>query len=57
MRAVNAYLPSAVIVTSHDAVQQYPEIAKLLDGVRYVKVFESYPDALWLRADTAAPLR
>jgi 4-amino-4-deoxy-L-arabinose transferase-like glycosyltransferase len=46
-----------VIVTSHDAVQQYPEIAKLLDGVRYVKVFESYPDALWLRADTAAPLR
>jgi 4-amino-4-deoxy-L-arabinose transferase-like glycosyltransferase len=57
---VEAYVALArplVIVTSHDALQQYPEIAQLLDGVRYVKEFDSYPDAVWVRADSAAPLR
>jgi len=45
-----------VIVTAHDALQQYPEILKLLDGVSYVNEFESYPDAVWVRADTVAQL-
>jgi 4-amino-4-deoxy-L-arabinose transferase-like glycosyltransferase len=45
-----------VIVTSEDAIQQYPEIAKLLDGVQYVNEFASYPDAVWVRSDTVAHL-
>ena len=45
-----------VIVTSQDAVQQYPEIAQLLDGVLYIHKFQSYPDAVWVRADVAANL-
>jgi 4-amino-4-deoxy-L-arabinose transferase-like glycosyltransferase len=46
-----------VIVTAHDALQQYPEISKLLNGVLYINEFESYPDAVWVRADSAARLR
>lgn len=45
-----------IIVTSEDAIQQYPEIGELLDGVRYVNEFQSYPDAVWVRADMAAQL-
>jgi 4-amino-4-deoxy-L-arabinose transferase-like glycosyltransferase len=53
--AVAAARP-VVIVTAEDALQQYPEIAKLLDGVQYVNTFESYPDSVWVRADAAAQL-
>jgi 4-amino-4-deoxy-L-arabinose transferase-like glycosyltransferase len=45
-----------VIVTSQDSVQQYPEIATLLDGVQYINEFRSYPDAVWVRSDVAAHL-
>jgi 4-amino-4-deoxy-L-arabinose transferase-like glycosyltransferase len=45
-----------VIVTSADSLKQYPEIAKLLDGVQYVNEFQSYPDAVWVRSDKAAHL-
>ncbi|HEY6468971.1 MAG TPA: glycosyltransferase family 39 protein [Candidatus Dormibacteraeota bacterium] len=46
-----------VIVTSADSLQQYPEIAKLLDGVQYIDEFQSYPDAVWVRSDIAAQIR
>jgi 4-amino-4-deoxy-L-arabinose transferase-like glycosyltransferase len=45
-----------LIVTSQDAVQQYPEITTLLDGVQYISEFQSYPDAVWVRSDIAAHL-
>ena len=45
-----------VIVTSQDSVEQYPEIATLLDGVQYINEFQSYPDAVWVRSDVAAHL-
>jgi 4-amino-4-deoxy-L-arabinose transferase-like glycosyltransferase len=45
-----------LIVVAADSLQQYPEIAKLLDGVTYVNEFESYPDTVWVRADAAAHL-
>jgi hypothetical protein len=45
-----------VIVTAEDSLQQYPEIARLLDGVQYVNEFQSYPDAVWVRSDMAARL-
>jgi hypothetical protein len=45
-----------VIVTSEDSLQQYPEIATLLDGVQYINEFQRYPDAVWVRADAAAQL-
>jgi 4-amino-4-deoxy-L-arabinose transferase-like glycosyltransferase len=45
-----------VIVTAADSLRQYPEIARLLDGVTYVQEFVSYPDTVWVRADAAAQL-
>jgi hypothetical protein len=45
-----------VVVTSQDSVEQYPEIATLLDGVQYINEFQSYPDAVWVRSDVAAHL-
>ena len=45
-----------VIVTAEDSLQQYPEIARLLDGVQYVNEFQSYPDTVWVRSDMAARL-
>ncbi len=45
-----------VIVTAADSLQQYPEISRLLDGITYVRAFDSYPDTVWLRADAAAKL-
>jgi 4-amino-4-deoxy-L-arabinose transferase-like glycosyltransferase len=56
---VEAYVASArpvLIVTSQDSIQAYPEIGKLLDGVQYINEFQSYPDAVWVRADMAAHL-
>jgi 4-amino-4-deoxy-L-arabinose transferase-like glycosyltransferase len=54
---VEEYVAAArpvVIVTSQDALEQYPEIDRLLDGIEYINEFESYPDAVWVRADAAA---
>ncbi len=45
-----------VIVVAADALQQYPEISRLLDGVTYIDEFVSYPDTVWVRADAAAQL-
>jgi 4-amino-4-deoxy-L-arabinose transferase-like glycosyltransferase len=44
-----------IIVTAADALQQFPDINKLLDGVTYVNVFRSYPDAVWMRANSVPP--
>ena len=45
-----------VIVTAADSLRQYPEITRLLDGVTYVRSFDSYPDTVWVRADAATQL-
>jgi 4-amino-4-deoxy-L-arabinose transferase-like glycosyltransferase len=45
-----------VIVVANDSLQQYPEITRLLDGITYVKEFQSFPDTVWVRADAAALL-
>ena len=41
-----------VIVTSTDALVQFPEITKLLDS-KYVASYWYYPNLVWLRADIA----
>ncbi|MGA8666422.1 MAG: hypothetical protein WB804_06095, partial [Candidatus Dormiibacterota bacterium] len=52
---VAAKRPVLIVV---DAVAQalYPEIGKLLTGGEYVNEYESYPDTVWVRADSAQNL-
>jgi 4-amino-4-deoxy-L-arabinose transferase-like glycosyltransferase len=50
-----ANLNPQVIVTSVDAVVEFPEIQKLL-GSNYVSSFWYYPDTVWVRADLATQL-
>jgi 4-amino-4-deoxy-L-arabinose transferase-like glycosyltransferase len=52
---VAARRPVLIVV---DAVAQalYPEIGKLLSGGEYVNEYESYPDTVWVRADSAQNL-
>ena len=50
-----AGLRPVVIVTSVDALQQFPEIMPVLTA-RYVQSFSSLPDAVWVRADVASQL-
>jgi 4-amino-4-deoxy-L-arabinose transferase-like glycosyltransferase len=45
-----------VIVTAADALQLFPEITRLLEGGEYVNEFQSYPDAVWVRADSVDQL-
>jgi hypothetical protein len=42
-----------LIVVDAVSLQLYPEIGKLLSGGEYVKAYESYPDTVWVRADSA----
>lgn len=49
-------LKPAVIVTSTDALVEFPEIQKVLDA-HYVSSFWSYPNTMWVRADIAPQLR
>lgn len=41
-----------LIVVDAVSLQLYPEIGKLLSGGEYVKAYESYPDTVWVRADS-----
>ena len=41
-----------LIVVDAVSLQLYPEIGKLLSGDEYIKAFESYPDTVWVRADS-----
>jgi hypothetical protein len=43
-----------LIIVAEDAEQQFPEVARLLDGTRYQRVFESAPDTVWVRSDVVA---
>ena len=50
-----ATLSPLVIVTSTDAVTEFPEIEKLLSA-DYVSSFWYYPDTVWVRSDVATQL-
>ena len=50
-----AGLHPVLIVTSVDALQQFPEIMPVLTA-RYVESFSSLPDAVWVRSDVASQL-
>ena len=50
-----AGMQPAVIVTSTDAVQQFPEINTVLKS-GYVALFFTDPDTVWIRADVASQL-
>jgi hypothetical protein len=43
-------------VVDAKALALFPEIATLLDSGAYVSKYESYPDTVWVRADTATQL-
>lgn len=45
-----------LIVVDAKALALFPEIATLLDSSTYVSKYESYPDTVWVRADTATQL-
>jgi hypothetical protein len=45
-----------LIVVDAKALALFPEIATLLDSGAYVSKYESYPDTVWVRADTATQL-
>lgn len=49
-------LDPVVIVTSTDALAEFPEIQKVLSA-NYVGSFWYYPNTVWLRADVATQLR
>jgi hypothetical protein len=49
-------LKPVVIVTSTDALAEFPEIQKVLDA-GYVSSFWFYPNTVWVRADIAPQLR
>ncbi|HEX6538653.1 MAG TPA: glycosyltransferase [Candidatus Dormibacteraeota bacterium] len=50
-----ANLNPMIIVTSTDALAEFPEIQKLLSA-NYISSFWYYPDTVWVRADVAAQL-
>ena len=50
-----ANLDPDVIVTSADALAEFPEIQQLLSG-KYVSSYGYYPDAVWVRADLVSRL-
>jgi 4-amino-4-deoxy-L-arabinose transferase-like glycosyltransferase len=50
---VEGLRPTLIIVTD-DAVQNWPSISRLLDGVTYQRVLTSAPESVWLRAGTPA---
>lgn len=52
---VDASNPTLIIV-SEDALEQFPEVSRLLDGSRYKRLFESAPDSVWVRGDVVAAL-
>ncbi len=45
-----------IIVVDAQAQALFPEIGTLLAGGEYVSVHDSYPDTVWVRADTARTL-
>jgi len=49
-------LSPTLIIVSDDAAVQFPEIKSLLDGSKYLQVYASAPDTVWLRGDVVASL-
>jgi 4-amino-4-deoxy-L-arabinose transferase-like glycosyltransferase len=45
-----------LIVVDVEAQALFPEITTLLNSLAYVNKYESYPDTVWVRADTASQL-
>jgi hypothetical protein len=45
-----------LIIVDAQAQVLFPEIGKLLAGGEYVNEYHSYPDTVWVRADTAQTL-
>ena len=45
-----------LIIVDAQAQVLFPEIGKLLAGGEYVNEYQSYPDTVWVRADTAQTL-
>ena len=51
-----ASLSPTLIVAAADAVRQFPEISRLLDGREYEQVFASRSESVWVRSDVVASL-
>ncbi len=50
------FLSPTLIIVAEDALAQFPEVRRLLDGSKYQRLFVSEPDTVWVRGDIAATL-